>query len=81
MPGPVTEQQRRAAALVCAANARGADDLRQLLAQVGLADLPTEPVEQDPDHNMRAYRQGCRCTTCRAANARTQHNKTHTRPR
>lgn len=51
-----------AAAHTAAVHAHGPDDLRLLLAILGIRRLPLPP--RDPVHNRHTYRKGCRCAKC-----------------
>jgi len=68
----VTDTSRRAA-LAVADRATGPDDLRQLLAMLGLAEPQPKRRGRPPvDHghgDYRTYRKGCRCAACRKANS------------
>jgi hypothetical protein len=55
----------RAAALVAAAHARDADDLRLLLDALGM--LPAALPTVGHPGRVGSYRAGCRCDGCRAA--------------
>lgn len=52
----------------------------ELLYDAILGPLTTEQ-DEDPDHNMRAYKAGCRCERCRGANTARQRMKPSARPR
>lgn len=65
-----TADERAAASRMVMRAARDLDDMRQLLDALGLGNHTDQRTAEDPDHNLAAYRRGCRCDTCRAANTR-----------